>query len=364
MKVAVLGAGHGGQAMAADLTLSGHEVRFAAVPEHATKIKLLQAFGGIVLEGVTSSGKAPGFAKPALMTTDVAEAIKGAQVIMIVVPAFGQEVYLRQIIEHGEPGQLVVLNPGKFGTLVFVQMLRECGRLNDFLIGETTSLIYAAKTRGLGHVNLKAVKSELPFAAFPANKTGECLYILSDLFPQISPAYGVLETSMDAPDLTVHPITTLLNMSRIEQMGPYRNSHYDVTPSVARVMEAVDQERISVSKRVCYETFSLLDAMNIMYKVKADSVYDGMYQISAHNVQMSPADLHHRYVTEDIPYGLVPLASIGKQLGIPTPAMDAMITIASIANQENYLETGRSAEKLGLRGMSIAEIVNYVQNGV
>jgi opine dehydrogenase len=363
MKVAVLGAGHGGQAMTADLTLAGHEVRLAAVPEHATNVRLLQSFGGIVVEGVTSSGKAVGFAKPALFTTDVAEAIKGAEVIMIVVPAFGQEAYTRQIIEHGGKGQLVVFNPGKFGTLAFVRMLKECGRLDDFLIGETSSLIYAAKTRGLGHVNIKAVKSELPFAAFPANKTAECIYILSNLFRQVVPAYGVLHTSIDAPDAMVHPVSTLLNMSRIEQMGPYRNSHYDITPSVARIIAAVDKERMAISERVCYETCSLIDTMRTMYKVKADNVYDGMYQISAHNVQMSPPDLQHRYVTEDIPYGLVALASIAKLVGIPTPAMDAIITIASVANGENYSETGRSAEKLGLQGMSLAEMVSYVMHG-
>ncbi len=345
--------------MAGDLTLNGHEVRLAAVPEHSSNLQLLMAFGGIMVEGVTSSGAPVGFAKPALMTTDLRTAIQGARVVMIVVPAFGQEPYMRAVIEHGETGQIVVFNPGKFGTLAFARMLKEAGRFDDFLIGETSSFIFAAKTKGLGHVNIKAAKSALPFAALPAKRTAEALWVLTDLYPQLSPSMGVLQTSIDAPGLIIHPISTLMNMSRIEQIGPYRNSHYDITPSVGRIMEAVDRERMEVASLLCRETFSFMDTMYVLYKVKGESAYEMMYQISAHNVQMAPDSLRHRYVTEDIPYGLATIASIGRQIGVPVPNIEAMVNVASMANAEDYLTTGRTAEKLGLGGMNAAQMAHY-----
>ncbi|MBI4863321.1 MAG: NAD/NADP octopine/nopaline dehydrogenase family protein [Candidatus Riflebacteria bacterium] len=360
MKVAVLGAGHGGQAMAGDLTLGGHEVRLAATEEHSTNLKLLAAFGGIFVEGTPSTGAKPGFARPAMMTTDLPLAIKGAEVIMIVVPAFAQQAYMQCLVEHGERGQIVVFNPGKFGTLAFSRELERAGRAGDFLIGETASLIYAAKTKGLGHVNIKAVKSELPFAALPSLRTAEALWKLTDLYPQLTPAYNVLQTSVDAPGLIIHPITTLMNMSRIEQIGPYRNSHYDITPSVARIMDAVDRERMEIARTLCYETYSFAENMNVMYKVKPGTVYDTMYQISAHNVQMAPGDLKHRYVTEDVPYGLVTVASLGRMLGIPTPCMDSIITIASVANGEDYSKTGRTMENMGFQQQSLQDLVDLV----
>jgi opine dehydrogenase len=363
MKVAILGAGHGGIAMAGDLTLSGHEVRLAATPDHSSNLKLLMAFGGIVVEGVTSSGAPVGFAKPAMITTDCAAAIKGAEVVMVVVPAFGQEPYMKLLIDHGEKGQIVVFNPGKFGTLAFAKMLKDAGRLGEFLIGETTSFIFAAKTKGMGHVNIKAVKDELPFAALPADRTAEALWTLTDLYPQLSPSMGVLQTSIDAPGLIIHPISTLMNMSRIEQIGPYRNSHYDITPSVGRIMDGVDQERMEIARLLCRETFSFMNTMEVLYKVKGESAYDVMYQVSAHNVQMSPDSLRHRYVTEDIPYGLVTIATIGKLIGIPTPRLDALVNIACMANGEDYWSTGRTADKLGLSGMNAAELVKYALNG-
>jgi opine dehydrogenase len=363
MKIAILGAGHGGQAIAGDLTLAGHEVRLAAVEEHSGNLKLLQAIGGIIVEGMTSTGAPTGFAKPAMLTTNCVEAIKGVQVIMIVVPAFAQKPYMQLITEHGEKGQIVVFNPGKFGTLALAQMLRQAHRTDDFLIGETSSLIFAARSRGLGHVDIKGIKKELPFSALPSVRTAEALMTLMDIYPQMSPSLSVFQTSIDAPGIILHPISTIFNMSRIEQMGPYRSSHYDITPSIARIMEAVDEERMSVARQICYETFSFKDTMSMLYRVKGEKAYDVMYQISAHNVLMAPENLQVRYITEDVPFGLVTVASIGKLLGMPTPKMDAIINIACMANGVDYWEEGRTADKLGLTGMSIKELVDYATHG-
>jgi opine dehydrogenase len=279
---------------------------------------------------------------------------------MVIVPAFAQEPYMQAIIEHGEKGQLVVFNPGKFGSLVFAQRLYQAGRRDDFLVGETSCFLFAAKTKGLGHVNIKAIKSELPYAALPSNRTAEALWILTDLYPQLSPTLGVFQTSIDDPGMIVHPITTLMNTSRIEQMGPYRNAHYDVTPSVGRIMEAVDAQRVEIARQLCRETCTFLQSAELMYKVKGESVYDAMYQISAHNVQMAPESLKHRYVTEDIPYGLVTVATIGRQIGMPVDKIEAIVNIACMANGENYWSTGRTAESLGLSGMTAHQMARYV----
>jgi opine dehydrogenase len=364
MIVTILGAGHGGIAMAGDLALAGHEVRLAATPDHAANLQLLMAFGGIMVEGVTSTGVPPGFAKPSLMTTDIAAALKGAQVVMVVVPAFGQEPYMQALIDHGEKGQIVVFNPGKFGSLVFARRLRMVGRSNDFLVGETSCFLFAAKTKGMGHVNIKAIKSELPYAALPANRTAEALLVLMDLYPQLSPAFGVLQTSIDDPGMIAHPISTLMNMSRIEQIGPYRNSHYDITPSVGRIMEAVDAQRVAVARQLCRETYSFMEYMDVMYKVKGETAYDAMYQISAHNVQMAPESLKHRYVSEDVPYGLVTVATIGRQIGLPVEKIESVVHIACMANGEDYWSIGRTAESLGLGGMSAQQMAQYVLKGL
>lgn len=360
MKVAVLGAGHGGQALAGDLTLAGHEVRLASVPGHSTNIDLLKAFGGIVVEGITSSGAKPGFAKIAMITTDVAEAIHGAKVIMVVIPAFGQEEYMRILVRKATNEQIIVFHPGYYASLVFAKMLKEAGRENELIFGDTLSFIFAAKTKGMGHVNIKAMKSELPFATLPSINTAKALWTISEIYPQFSPAYSVLQTSIDNIGSVIHPVTTLLNMSRIEQMGPYKTSHYDVTPSIGRVMEAVDKEKMLITKGFGMEMFSFMDIIFAIYKVKASNIFDQMSQISAHNVQMAPGDIKHRYIIEDVPYGLVPIAAFGKLLNIKTPNIDAIINLACMANGENYWESGRNLASMDIDNMNLNELAQYL----
>jgi opine dehydrogenase len=360
MKVAVLGAGNGGQAMAADLTLAGHEVRLAAVPEHATAIKIINTCGGIYVDGTTSGKQEPGFARISMVTTDVAAAVKGVEVIMVVIPAFGQEAYMRLLVKHAEPGQIVVFNPGKFGSLAFVRMLKEAGRSNDLIVGETASLLYATKTRQFDHILIKAVKSELMFATMPASRTDAALKKLNQLFPQFEAADNVLATSVDDTALVLHTVSTLLNTSRIEQMGPYRNASYDVTPSVGRVIEMLDRERIAVSHSFGNFTIPFLLVLEFRYGAKGANVYEALKQVKAYQIQMSPDSLQHRYITEEIPYGMVPVTGLARVAGIPTPGMDSMIQLASMANGVDYRATGRTLERLGLAGMNVADLLAYV----
>lgn len=362
MKVAVLGAGSGGQAMAGDLTLAGHEVHLAAMPEHPGAIPIIQVCGGIYADGTTSGAHAPGFARIALVTTDIAAAVKGAEVVMVVVPAFAQETYMRALLPCAESGQIIVFNPGKFATLAFAKMLREAGR-DDLIIGETASLLYAAKPRKTDHIFIKAVKSELMFATLPAGGTGKTLNRLNQLFPQLIPADNVLSTSVDDTSLVLHTVSTLMNTSRIELMGPYRNAHYDVTPSVGRVMDVLDHERIAVSRAFGNFSIPFTLVLEFRYNAKGTTIYEALQQVSAYKIQMSPENLQHRYITEEVPYGLVPVTALARVAGIPTPGMEAIVQLASMANGVDYRATGRSLETLGLVDMNADEIVDYVTTG-
>jgi opine dehydrogenase len=363
MKIAVLGAGSGGQAMAADLTLAGHEVSLAAIPEHSNAISIIQTCGGIYVDGTTSGAHKTGFAKIALVTTNIEAAIKDAEVIMVVIPAFGQEAYMTEIIKYGKRGQIVVFNPGKFASLVFTRMLKEAGREGELIVGEAASLIYAAKPRKFDQIFIKAVKSELMFSALPASNTLKALEKLNKLFPQFIPGDNVFATSIDDTSLALHTVSTILNTSRIELMGPYRNAFYDVTPSVGRVIDAIDQERIAVSRAFGNFSIPFILILRFRYNAVGKNSYEALKQVPAYQYQISPDNLLHRYISEEVPYGLVPLTEIASIAGIPTPCMNSIIQIASVENGENYRETGRTLEKLGLKGMNVSEILQLIAPG-
>ncbi|ACC98436.1 NAD/NADP octopine/nopaline dehydrogenase [Elusimicrobium minutum Pei191] len=360
MKIAVLGSGHGGVAMSADLALSGYDVSLAAVEEHSVNIKLLRSLDGIKIEGFTSSGKTPQFTKPKVITEDVPFVLKDADIIMVIVPSFAQSVYTDLIIKHGKINALVLFPCGGFSALEFRNKLKILNRENDFIACETSSFIYTTKITGPGKVLIKGIKDNVYFAAAPSERTGEALSVINQIYPQFKKVHNVWQTSFSNPSAVLHTIPTLLNMSRIEQMGPYRYSHYDITPCIGKIMEAVDRERVEIAKHLFPNPPSFLETMCKIYNLQAENIYQAVKSVNAYNIQFSPDGMKHRYVTEDIPYSLVPIATIGKELGIDTHNMDAVINIACMANGENYWLTGRNAQKIGFEAKPKIKTENLV----
>jgi opine dehydrogenase len=57
------------------------------------------------------------------------------------------------------------------------------------------------------------------------------------------------------------------------------------------------------------------------------------------------------------------MAYLGEMLGVPTPTINALIGLASLINDTDYRQTGWTLEKMGIEGMALEELLNYVENG-
>ena len=347
MRIGILGAGHGGLAAAADLTLMGHEVKLSAVKEHDKNIKLLKALGKIKIDGFTSTVQHPVDVDASFVCESIKDTIEFAEIIMVIVPAFAQDVYNDYILKYGQSGQIVTYPCGGFSALSFYNKLKNLGRENDFIVCETASLIYTTKIINPANVLIKSIKQKVQFACADESKTDYALNILNEIYPQYYKAQNAWQTSFNNPSSILHTITTLMNTSRIELFGPYKNSFYDITPSVANIMEKVDNERVEIAKNFYSNPLTLNGIMCSLYGLNTDNLYDTIRSIKAYKIQHSPNNMQHRYVSEDIPYSLVPIATLGHKLGLKTTNMDSIINIACMCNNENYWETGRNADSLG-----------------
>lgn len=361
MRIAVLSAGNAGQALAGGMTLAGHHVHLASIAEHAAQIAVVQTFGGVLVEGSTALGLDGGFARIARADTDVAAAVANADITFLVSPAYGQDAYFDYIVGHAPTDQLVVIQPGKFGSLRLAQMMREAGRdPGELLIAETGTFIYAAKIHGLDHIWLRGLKKQVGLAALPSRRTAEAVARLSEIHPQYVAASSVLETSMGDPSYALHPVSTLLDLSRIEQMGPYRTRSYSVTPAVGRMVEAVDAERCAVAEALGVPVEPILVQAAKAYGLTGESFFEAIDKSTVHVDQMTPRSATHRYVSEEVPYGLVPLSEIAGALGVATPNIDAIIALASTVNQVDYRAEGRQLEAIGLASLGPAEIADLL----
>jgi opine dehydrogenase len=363
LSFAVLGTGNSGHAFAAEIALKGFSVNLADVPQFQANLDGIQDRGGIEIAGKAGEG----FAQLNMVTTDLEKAIKGVDVIILGAPANAHEPYSRALAPYFEDDQFVVF-VSNFGALRFQHWMKQLDVKAKVVPVETQSLIYATRSERPGSVNVYAMKSELPTAALPAGRTSEFIEKISGIFPQWVAAENVLFTSLNNLNPVVHPTMTLLNAGRIEAtLGEGWNLYAEgATDSVAEVMEAIEAERMGLLDLLGVAKTSLRDSFMSMYKHyehQAETLSQMLRTSPVHadpSLPGTPPTVHYRYVTEDVPFGMVPWSSMGQTWGVPTPTCDAIIQLASVVEGVNYFEKGTTVQDMGIAGLSPEQVLELV----
>jgi len=356
-RVAVLGAGHGGCAAAAVLTLKGYEVRLHSRTEE--RLHPLR-------QGITVRHTHEGLATPSLLTTRLQDAVRGADLVMLVVPSVAHENYARALAPLLDPNQIVFLNPGHTGGGLHVAAALSKAGGPAVRLCETTTLTFICRMEGPATVGVYRETSNLRFAALPASGTPELLGRLRPLFPNLTAAANVLETGFMNINAVIHPPGVLMNAGWTEFTGGgflfYKES---ITPSVARVIEAVDRERLAICSRFGLRAPAFVDyfaeaGLTTEEARRSRSVFRAMQESGPNKTIKAPASLDHRYIHEDVGYGLVPMTEFGKAAGIQSPVMESLITLASAAVDTDYRKGGLTLGKMGLSGMGVDRILSGI----
>lgn len=356
--VCVAGAGAGGLAMAGHLAILGCQVRLFNRSE--PRIEPVRDMGGIQLGGVLS-----GFARIPVVTTDPEEAVTGADLIMVVVPAIGHREIATRLGPHLADGQVVLLNPGRTGGAIeFANVLRTKKFPGRSIIAEAQTLLYACRDMDPGSVQVFSIKNAVPVAAFPAYLTPDVLALTRKTLPYFVAGDNVLKTSMDNIGSIFHPALTLLNAAWIEEThGDFEYYLEGASPSVTLILEAMDKERIAVGAALGIGCHSAREWLYLAYGAAGDNLHEAIQANPGYSGIRAPNRLEHRYITEDVPMSLVPIASIGELLGVEVPAIKAVIHLSSLLHECDYWAEGRTVEKLGLTGMNVAQIRRIILEG-
>jgi opine dehydrogenase len=362
---AVVGAGNSGFGLSADLAFRGFETRLYELPEFVKTIEPLAASQTLRLRGIRGEGAA----RLAMITTDAGAAMRGADIVFVVVPAYGHRQVAAVMAPHLRDGDLIVIQPGNFGgALEFAHVVRQAGSRASCIVAEAASFIFACKKDGPDGVWIRGLKDGLPLAALPARATAETLARLKPVYPEFAPALNVLDTSLNNINHPIHPPGILLNVGRIEKFGgDWSFFHEGMTPAVVRVMERLDEERLAVAR-----AFGLPQVSTLEWNVRfyghqgfgGKTLYEALSTTPVHGAARAPSSIDHRYFVEDIPYGLVPIASLGRAVGVLTPVTESVATVSAAVCGRDFWREGRTVETLGLSGMNVAQILRFVEGGV
>lgn len=354
----VIGAGHGGKAMAAHLALMGFEV--CLYNRTFERIAAINQLMGIDLDSPEPTPH--GFAKLTMVTSDIKQAIKPADVIMVVVPSSAHAEIASQLAPILTGKKIIVLHPGRTGgALEFEKVLRDNGCKSDYVIAEAETFIYASRSDGPAQAKIFRVKEAVPIAALPATRTSEVLDTIHKAYPQFIDGGNVLQTGLNNMGAIFHPALSILNAGWIESThGDFQFYIDGATASVSKVLEALDRERVTVAAALGIRARTAREWIKLAYDTEGADLQEAILNQPGYYGIKAPSTLSHRYIFEDVPMSLVPIASIGQRFGVAVGGMDAIIKLACIIHKTDYWRRGRTVEKLGIADLSIAELTSYV----
>jgi opine dehydrogenase len=358
-RIAVLGAGNAAHAVAGHLAYKGYAVNMFS--RWDKELDPIREKGGIELEGHLA-----GLGKPALLTDHIGEALEGADIVMVIVPAFAHAYMAEVSAPFLRDGQVVLLQPGHFaGSLEFAHKLKEADCKADPLLAESASSLYSCRLWGPALVHVRTIKKQVAVAALPATRTQEVVQCLAEPFDgAYVRADDILTTGLGhSASHVYHVPVTLFSFARVER-GEDWPFWQGVTPMIAHYLERMDDERVQLARKLNIEAISFKDFIAQSYGVVTDSLMESIHKgYSRGEGSRAPKDPGHRFITEDIPFNAVPIAALGAMLGVPMPATKAIIDTACILYETNFWKEGRTMEKLGLAGLQAGEIKQLVREG-
>ena len=394
--VAILGGGAVGKTCGADCVLAGQEVRICDLDPFFEK-----TLGTVERTGITMQAKAPGtqnkygfqrFGKAFfdMVTNSVAEAVKGAGIIIVGVPSIAHEPFFDELIPNLEDGQIVHIIPDNYGTLKLRKMMREQGCDKKVVIGGWSSAPYGTRVDTEGGIMDSCVSLvyraiTLRGAALPMTDQDDFLESSKALgcFDAITTGDGAVggDTVLDIGFSNVNPVIhvpgTVLGVSTMENFNTvlHMNKHdysiysHSFCPSISEVQYRLYNEEIALAeaigvgiqpfdKKVFYQRTSVLgqEYMGEGCDVPFDEEWEVGYGTG-------PFSINNRYVTEDVPVGCHIYHELGKKFGVPTPVIDSMIVLGGVMNKADYFETGLSLEDLGIDVLTKEQLLDYLREG-
>ena len=183
-----------------------------------------------------------------MLFRSVAEAVEGADLIMLVVPAVGLSYYAQELAPLLSPERIIFLNPGQTGGgLHFTHELCKAGYKDDIQLCETASLTQGCRLLEPTRVYMLDYLRELGWSAFPGRHADRLFRTLRPVYPHIVRMHHALETSLANANMVMHPPGMVMNAGWIQQTaGDFYFYREGITDAVGRVMAAIEAERMQI----------------------------------------------------------------------------------------------------------------------
>lgn len=346
MRILIVGTGNVGTAMAADLKIKGNEIIMLKTTNkmgnmHYNKIKENNT---IIFKEIDNKEIT---AKIDVITDSYEEAFnKNPEIVIICLQTNYQEDIIKKISKYLNKNQILLFEPGYLAT-AFV--MKYCPKNNMPTIAEAESSPIDCRIEEKGKVKVLFRNVRNPIGIYPKSKESQAYNTLKKLKYNFVLTESVISAALNNPNLIVHTIGAIMSIPRIEYTkGEYWMYKEVFTKSVWNMVEKLDNEKIQVLKRLKLEPIKYVDACK--YRNSEDLSADSkkiFLEYATNSSPKGPEVSNSRYITEDVPQGLVLLESLGKILNIETPVATSLIELAGACLNTDFRANGRTIAVLG-----------------
>jgi opine dehydrogenase len=360
--ITVIGAGIGGFLLIAHLGALGHRMRLHDIDD--SKLADLRSRGGVETEDLGT-----GFSELELATTDLAAAVNGAHIIIVVTGGHRQGSVAKSLAPLLRDGQAVLLIQGNTGgSLAFRRVLDQNGCTAKIHLAEMDNFPYSA--RKLGSTKMKPVvtKRWLQIASLPGNNIDDAFKILGPLFPTAQKAPNVLYTGFMNANALLHVVNCMANATKIDRGEQYLFYAEGVTPAVARGYMALSEERVKAAAAWGAKVPTLEEWFERVYNVREPTLPEAMQKLTynadgPYGGTPTPKSFENNFIAEDVAVGLIPMVALAKVAGVAMPAHQTLIDFTKLMTGDDYATTARTLDHMGLAGKDLASIRKMVEQG-
>lgn len=347
MKISILGAGNAGCATATDLSLKGHTVTLIKTSHamHDENFEYLQNNHGKMILNEFGKIKSASIHQ---VTRDIT-AVKDADIVMISVQTNYHEQLIKRIAPYLQDDQIILINPGYLSS---AYVLKYCGDKN-LIIAEAESSFIDGRIMKPGYFRVGFRNVRNPIGIYPSARRAETIKKLDQMQEQLVYLNSVVEAALHNPNLVVHTVGSVMSIPRIEKShGDFCMYHEVYTrdnPATWQILEALDKEKMDILQNLGFPRMSYVEACKYRNSLDEDSDAKEVFLDYAEmdTRAKGPTEVDSRYISEDVPQGLVMLEALGKSLNIATPIVTSLIEIAGAALGRDLRATGRTTEALG-----------------
>ena len=354
--VTILGAGNVALANAAYLSAQGHQVRiWSALDDERAALAEAKA--------VQASGALSG-AFPVAVFDEVEETLNGSAIVSICAPVFAHRTLMEAAAPFLNPAQAVVVHPvAGLSSLLLVRLLH-ARNVSATIIDLSTSLMTCRKSSPTS-VEILRVKRTIEMAAIPSRAGAGAQSLLASIYgDRFRLVSNALEISLGNHNPVYHVAPMLCNLSRAERQEDW--TIWDcITPGVARLIELVDDERMAVVAAFGFEGASVETYFREAHGAEGGDLNEIFRSMSRKlKGPIGPQGFDHRFITEDVPYGLVFFHSLGQAVGVPMPLTQTLIDLCTHLYDRDFVAEGHTLEALGLAAKSPSEILDQISSGL